>query len=247
MHTPAPLVVRVGGIVDTLGTRVGGAQGLIHRQPILQREHRQHADGIQMLLHNPAALLRGLVVPVPEADGGHVVRRSSHHAQVRPAAALLHTLHLQGQDLLVIHHAGHAVRNHAKVLPASQHPRTGKQLRELAHGIIRPEIIMPVIEEIGVEILETLLLPTLQARGIRGDERMEPARLARILDEQAEDGQAQRIYLRAAVRQGRIEMAQQAALMRKRNLPDTEEPQDMVDTVGVKYFAIVRRRAFHQA
>ena len=187
-----------------------------------------------MLLDYAAALLRRLVIAVPEAYGGHIVRRSGHHAQVRPAAALVHTLHLQRQNLLVVHHARHAVRNHAKVLPASQHPRTGKQLRELAHGIIRPEIIMPVIEEIGVEGVEALFLPGFEFGGVRSDEGMEPARLARILDEEAEYGQAQRIYLRPAVRQGGIEMAQQAALMRKRNLPDAEESQYMVDTVGVE-------------
>ena len=150
---------------------------------------------------------------------------------------LVHTGHFQRENLLAVHHVHHAVGHHAQVFAAGEHAGSGQQVREFAQGVIFPERIVTMVEEIGVEGVETLFLPGLEGAGVGGDERVEPAGLAGILDEEADDRQAHRHYLVAAVRQGRVEVAQQAALELQGNLPDTEEAEDMVDAEGVEVLA----------
>ena len=63
---------------------------------------------------------------------------------------------------------------------------------------------------------------------------MEPARLARILYEESEYGQAESVDLVAAVGHCGVEVPEQTALVRERNLPDAEEAQDVVDAESVE-------------
>ena len=243
MQTPAPLVVGIGRVVDALFLRIRGTEGSVHSQPVLDGEDCQHAVRLQVVPEDVAALGRSLVVAVPHTYAGHVVRRRGAHAELRPLVTLVHAGHFEREYLLAVHHVHHAVGNHAQVFAAGEHTGSGQQVREFAQGVVLPERVVTVVEEVGVEGVETLFLPGLEGAGIRGDERVEPAGLAWILDEEADDGQTHRHYLVAAVRQCRVEVAQQAALELQRDLPDTEEAEDMVDAEGVEVLAHLAQAA----
>lgn len=54
MHTITPIVVRIGGQIDTFGIGIGMAMFFIHRKPILKAQNTEHGGAIEMTINNVA-------------------------------------------------------------------------------------------------------------------------------------------------------------------------------------------------
>ena len=191
MHAVAPVVVRVGGLVDLLVVRVLAAQSAVGRQPVLKRDDAEHRRAFQVQVEDLAAdprlgvigglaalvehvveiLLSGVTVGLPPcADARHVVGRRSADGEVGivPCVAKLqlrvfrHALDLEREDLELMHHGRHAVGYHAEVLGAAEHARGVDERRQLPHRLAIPEVVVAVIVEVVVETVEAPFLVVAQ-------------------------------------------------------------------------------------
>ena len=100
---------------------------------------------------------------------------------------LRHTLDLEGEYPLRVHHLRHASRDHAEILAAGKHSGRAKQLRQLAHRLMLPELIVAAIEEVIIQFVERPPLPVVQFLERLGvaaiDTRMPQPLVVRILQE----------------------------------------------------------------
>ena len=99
-----------------------------------------------------------------------------------------HALDFEREDLQFVHRLGDAVGNHAQVFAAGQHLGRREEHRELAQGGFLPETVVPVVEEVGIEPVESCTAlsvePAVGVRRVGGDAGVEIALAARVFDEE---------------------------------------------------------------
>ena len=154
--------------------------------------------------------------------------------------ALRHTLDFKRQDTQGGHDLRHSGRNHSQILSAGKHSGGIKQGRKLCHGFVFPENIVPAIEEIIIQTIERCTTAAIKTR-IRSclacaDLRMVTSALTRILEEEVLILRIESLIgqILALIRECRAEMSLKSALILDRNLPYTEETEDMVDTESIE-------------
>ncbi|MBR4822069.1 MAG: 4-alpha-glucanotransferase, partial [Bacteroidales bacterium] len=257
-----------GPVPASLTPELSEPQLRVHAQPVLQRQNGEHGRRSQVLRDDLLADIglavgRGLARPAqhlvvvaldqaavfllpPGPERAHVMGGSRTDAHVRIfrrngeglVRVLRHALDLEGKYPLRIHHLRHAGRDHAEILAAGEHTGRTQQLRQLAHGLMLPELVVTAVEEVVVQLVERPFLPVVEMlerlRVTAVDARVPEALVVRILQEQAVHGQSPVGNLLQGIRHRRAEMPHQAALLRHGNLPDAEESQDMVDAECVE-------------
>ena len=155
---------------------------------------------------------------------------------------LRHPLDFEREDAELVHRFGDAGGDHAEVLAAGKHACRAEEGGQLFHGLLLPEGVVADVEEVVVEVVVDGFLPVVEA-GIavgvlRGDPGVIPALLPRVFDEDVgEVVEALGAEFVGRIRESRGEVAHKAALVFDRNLPYTEESEDVVDTEGVEVLA----------
>ena len=101
---------------------------------------------------------------------------------------LRHTLDLKRKDPEVGHHLRHCRRDHSKVLSARKHSGRVEQGRKLLHSLVLPELVVTIVEEVGVKLVEgtaaVCIKDAVRAGLLCTDLRMVVSRLMRILYEE---------------------------------------------------------------
>ena len=69
-----------------------------------------------------------------------------------------HTLYFKGEDMLLCHYIGYTCWNHSQILATCEHSGCLHQCGQAAHGILTPEIVVAVVEEILMQAHVGLLL-----------------------------------------------------------------------------------------
>ena len=164
-----------------------GAQFAIHRQPILQGQETEHGRTIEVagddllsqmgrqMFGCPTLFLehRGIItlgafrtLLPPQTERRHIMGRERSHTAVRIAiqmrelkAILLgHGLYLERQDTQVIQHMRDTIGQHAQILGTTEHLRLTDGSLETVDGILSPEEVMTLVEEVVVESHISILL-----------------------------------------------------------------------------------------
>src|ERR1700722_14248906 len=74
-----------------------------------------------------------------------------------PGGILGHTLYFEAQDAQSPHDIRHAPWNHPQILSKYQHIGGPFQRRQLAHGLVFPEVLLPDIKVVDIKIFKLLL------------------------------------------------------------------------------------------
>jgi len=194
--------------------------------------------------HLPELVCDLAILLPPCTDRIHVVSGSRADRKVwvicRMSESLLdrlrHTLDLERKNPEIVHHLRHRSRNHSEILAACKHSCRIKQGRKLLHGLVLPEFIVATVEEIIIKTVKgstAICIQNIISLGLLcADLRMIMTFLTRILKEEIEIIHIKTLSLKFVrrIRKRWVEVSVQAALCPERNLPDTEESEDMVDT-----------------
>ena len=157
-----------------------GAQFTIHRQPILQGQETEHGRTIEVagddllsqmgrqMFGCPTLFLehRGIItlgafrtLLPPQTERRHIMGRERSHTaigitiQMRELKTILfgHGLYFQRQDTEVIQHMRDAIRQHTQILCTTEHLCLTDSSLETMDGMLSPEEVMALIEEIIVK------------------------------------------------------------------------------------------------
>ena len=157
------------------------------------------------------------------------------------ATVLRHRLDFQTQNPQFVHHPGHAVRHHTQVFGTNKHTGGLCQLRQFLHRLGIPELVVSTIEVVIVESIEVGLLPVIELLIrlliLHGNTWM-PSVIALVVNKEQAVVKLYAIGLNLllAHAEGWRELPHQSGLIRYGDLPDTEEAQHVVDTVGIEIF-----------
>ena len=194
--------------------------------------------------HVPEVVCHLAVLFPPCTDRVHVVGRSRTYRKIRIVRRmseclfdrLRHALDLERKDSEIIHHLRHCSRDHSEVLTAGKHSCRIEKSRELLHRLILPELVVSTVEEVIVETVESgtavCVKHIVRLSLLCADLRMVMSLLPRILKEKSEIVHIESLSLELVCRERkrRVEVTVQTALCPERNLPDTEETENVVDT-----------------
>lgn len=191
-NTVAPHLVGVGWHIDSLleGEEVGHI--VQHASIVLNWVDAEHGGGVEVLADNISDYVargyRGyvattihhvVIVPLdvgtvlfpPASDARDVVAGSGANREVgvvgwgaKTFPVLFgHTLEFKGKDLETLHDDGDGGGNHAKVLATDEHTALVQQGSKVFLGILFPEIVVAIKEEVVGQRFEDPLLVVGQA------------------------------------------------------------------------------------
>ena len=192
MHAVTPVVTRVRGFVDAFGIDIGQAQAVVDGEPVLPREDAEHGRTVDMAAHDflaqPGRGIGGGIATVaehleevacrtrriflpPSAQCGHVVRAGTAHRPTRistdvgkfATVGFGHALNLEGEELKLLHHPGHAIGHHAQIFATGQHGGGAAECGEFGYGRGIPEVVVTLVIERMVQSLEGLTLVGIKA------------------------------------------------------------------------------------
>ena len=174
-------------------------------------------------------------------DGGYGAVRILFQTSETHAERLGHRLYLEREHAQTVHHGTHTFGHHTQVFGAHQHLCGLQERRQLFHGLRSPEVIMPVVEVLLVQPVEglPLLRGQLLVVGIvlHRDAGMIEALLAVVFHEELRmERHAVALDFLHRHGQRRHELSQQRRRTVDGHLPDAEEAQHVVYSVGVEVF-----------
>ena len=157
----------------------------------------------------------------------------------RHSKSLRHGLYLKAQDTELLHDWSHTSRHHSQVLATNQHIACSDECWKLLHRPSCPEVIVPAEVEVLIQTDECILLELGKiAPSTFSDDtyaRVIEVGLLGVWDEKLRlERHSVRFYLLDAHGKCRRELPEKSRFAALRNLPNAEETEDVVNSVGTE-------------